>query len=42
MLGVEAMYNVDQLVVNSYFQPELKLQCQSISAVDLLQIGIEV
>ena len=25
-LGIEATYNVDQPVVNSYFQPKLKLQ----------------
>ena len=42
MLGVEAMYNVDQPVVKSYFKPKLKLQYQLISALDLLQIGIEV
>ena len=30
--GTEAMYNVDQPVAKSYFQPKLKLQYQSISA----------
>ena len=32
MLGIEATYNVDQLVMKSYFQPILKLQYQLISA----------
>ena len=31
-LGIEAMYNVDQAVVKSYFQLESKVQYQSISA----------
>ena len=31
-LGIEATYNVDQMVAKSYFQSKLKLQYQSISA----------
>lgn len=30
------MFNVDQLVVKSYFQPQLKLEYQSVSARDPL------
>lgn len=33
---MEAMFNVDQLVVKSYFQPQLKLEYQSVSAWDPL------